>query len=156
MLEHAIFRINPNAKFCFEQENIDSIQWIPGTSPISRDRILEELELMRQENFIAPEPWNPEKVWKLFLNSDFYERVNAIANEVAPEINAALVRLALAWKDNADRFFWQHRVTLAIFNLEQVLNNVSYAFTIQAHPEEIEIIKHWNYQYSLGLTLPWE
>ena len=35
-LTQAIFAINSTAQFTFKEENIDSIQWLNGTTPISK------------------------------------------------------------------------------------------------------------------------
>ena len=32
----SIFAINPTAQFTFEEEDIDNIQWLNGTTPISK------------------------------------------------------------------------------------------------------------------------
>jgi len=39
MIIEAILKINPNAKVIVYNENIDSIQWIDGTTPISKEDI---------------------------------------------------------------------------------------------------------------------
>jgi len=34
MIDKAIFKINPNAEFTYQEEDINSIQWFNGTTPI--------------------------------------------------------------------------------------------------------------------------
>jgi len=36
MIDKAIFKINPNAEFTYQDNDIDSIQWLNGTTPISK------------------------------------------------------------------------------------------------------------------------
>jgi len=36
MIYRAIFKINPNAEFTYKDNDIDSIQWLNGTTPISK------------------------------------------------------------------------------------------------------------------------
>jgi len=35
MISKAIFKINPNAEFTYQENDINSIQWLNGTTPIS-------------------------------------------------------------------------------------------------------------------------
>ena len=39
MIIEAILKINPNAKVMVKNEDIDSIQWLDGTTPISKEDI---------------------------------------------------------------------------------------------------------------------
>ena len=39
MIIDAILKINPNAKVMVKNEDIDSIQWLDGTTPISKEDI---------------------------------------------------------------------------------------------------------------------
>ena len=36
MIDKAIFKINPNAEFTYQDNDIDSIQWLNGTTPIPK------------------------------------------------------------------------------------------------------------------------
>jgi hypothetical protein len=36
MITKAIKKINPNAEFTYQDNNIDTIQWLNGTTPISK------------------------------------------------------------------------------------------------------------------------
>ena len=39
MIEKAIFKINPNAQYRMVGNNINNIQWLNGTTPISKSEI---------------------------------------------------------------------------------------------------------------------
>ena len=43
MLEKAILKINPKAQFTIHNEDINSIEWLNGTTPISKQDILDML-----------------------------------------------------------------------------------------------------------------
>ena len=47
----SIFAINPTAQFTFEEEDIDNIQWLKGTTPISKSNL--EAKMLTIENEIA-------------------------------------------------------------------------------------------------------
>ncbi len=47
----SIFAINPTAQFTFEEEDIDNIQWLNGTTPIPKADI--EAKMLTIENEIA-------------------------------------------------------------------------------------------------------
>jgi len=47
----SIFAINPTAQFTFEEEDIDNIQWLNGTTPISKSDL--ETKMLTIENEIA-------------------------------------------------------------------------------------------------------
>ena len=49
MIDIAIKKINPNAQFVILNEDIDSIQWLNGTSPISKEQILALLPQVEKE-----------------------------------------------------------------------------------------------------------
>ena len=36
MIDKAIFKINPNAEFTYQDNDIDTIQWLNGTTPIPK------------------------------------------------------------------------------------------------------------------------
>lgn len=42
-ISEAIKKINPSAEFSYNDENIDTIQWLNGTTPISKQDILDML-----------------------------------------------------------------------------------------------------------------
>ena len=49
MIDIAIKKINPNAQFVILNEDIDSIQWLNGTSPIPKEQILALLPQVEKE-----------------------------------------------------------------------------------------------------------
>jgi len=51
MIEQAIKKINPNAQFTYYDGNIDTIQWLNGTTPIPANEILaKQQELITEYN----------------------------------------------------------------------------------------------------------
>jgi hypothetical protein len=51
MIINAILKINPNAQFSYNDENIDTIQWHNGTQPIPANEILaKQQELITEYN----------------------------------------------------------------------------------------------------------
>jgi len=49
MIDKAIFKINPNAEFTYQDNDIDSIQWLNGTTPISKADIEAKMNEMANE-----------------------------------------------------------------------------------------------------------
>ena len=52
MIDKAIFKINPNAEFTYQDNDIDSIQWLNGTTPIPKADIeakMAELPTVEEE-----------------------------------------------------------------------------------------------------------
>ena len=49
MIEKAILKINPNAEFTVNAEDINQITWLNGTTPISVADIQEQLPIVEQE-----------------------------------------------------------------------------------------------------------
>ena len=49
MIEKAIKKINPNAEFTVNADNINQITWLNGTTPISVSDIQEQLPIVEQE-----------------------------------------------------------------------------------------------------------
>ena len=47
----SIFAINPTAQFTFKEDNIDNIEWLNGTTPISKSDL--EAKISTIENEIA-------------------------------------------------------------------------------------------------------
>ena len=51
MIEKAILKINPNAIFyCEDGDNIDSIKWLDGTTPISKSDIEAKVKELKTEH----------------------------------------------------------------------------------------------------------
>jgi hypothetical protein len=49
MIEKAILKINPNASFTVSNDDINQIQWINGTTPISVADIEAQIPVVEQE-----------------------------------------------------------------------------------------------------------
>jgi len=49
MIIEAILKINPNAKVIIKNEDIDSIQWLDGTTPISKTDIQDKIAELQTE-----------------------------------------------------------------------------------------------------------
>ena len=49
MIDKAIIKINPNAKFTYQNEDINSIQWLYGTTPIDKSEIEAKLQEVKAE-----------------------------------------------------------------------------------------------------------
>jgi hypothetical protein len=49
MIEHAIHKINPNAAFIIEDDDINQITWLNGTTPISIEDIQAQLPTVEFE-----------------------------------------------------------------------------------------------------------
>ena len=45
----AIKKINPNAQYTYQEEDIDSIKWLNGTTPISKEDIEAMIPVVEQE-----------------------------------------------------------------------------------------------------------
>ena len=45
----SIFAINPEAEYTFEKEDIDNIQWINGTTPISKSDLEKKMSTIEAE-----------------------------------------------------------------------------------------------------------
>ena len=45
----SIFAINPTAQFTFEEEDIDNIQWLNGTTPISKSDLEAKMSTIEAE-----------------------------------------------------------------------------------------------------------
>ena len=45
----SIFAINPKAQFTFEEENIDNIKWLDGTTPISKSDLETKMSSIEAE-----------------------------------------------------------------------------------------------------------
>ena len=49
MINKAILKINPNAEFTYQDNDINSIQWLNGTTPISKEDIKAMIPTVEQE-----------------------------------------------------------------------------------------------------------
>ena len=69
MIEKAILKINPNAKFTYQAENINSIQWLNGTTPIPKADIEAQFPIVELDNAMST---LRAKRNKLLQDTDFY------------------------------------------------------------------------------------
>ena len=49
MISEAIFKINPNAEFTYQDNDIDTIQWLNGTTPIPKADIEAKMAELQAE-----------------------------------------------------------------------------------------------------------
>jgi hypothetical protein len=49
MIDQAILKINPNAEFTINDNNVDKITWHNGTTPISKEDIEAQIPVVEQE-----------------------------------------------------------------------------------------------------------
>ena len=49
MIEKAIKKINPNAEYSIEADDVNQITWLNGTTPISREDIQTKIDEMNEE-----------------------------------------------------------------------------------------------------------
>ena len=69
MIEKAIFKINPNAEFSINADDIDQITWLNGTAPISKSDIQAQLSAVEFDT--AMELLRIKRN-KLLRDTDFY------------------------------------------------------------------------------------
>lgn len=73
MIDLAIKKINPNAEYTYQDEDINSIQWLNGTTPISKEDIeakMTELENAAPLNNLRKERTEKLKESDWMANSD--------------------------------------------------------------------------------------
>ena len=72
----AIKKINPNAQYTYQEEDIDSIKWLNGTTPISKEDIEAMIPTVETEianakaNAIAKKASGKQKLLDLGLSED--------------------------------------------------------------------------------------
>ena len=49
MIDKAILQINPNAEFTYKNDDINTIEWHNGTTPISKADIQAQIPIVEQE-----------------------------------------------------------------------------------------------------------
>ena len=49
MIARAIKKINPSAKFIYHNDDIDTIEWLEGTTPISKSDIEVQIPIVEKE-----------------------------------------------------------------------------------------------------------
>ena len=94
MIDKAIFKINPNAEFTYRDNDIDTIQWLNGTTPIPKADIEAKMNEIGTESNYAQQRKNAypaigdqlDMLWHSIdqdpqLKSkyfDFYEAIKAV------------------------------------------------------------------------------
>ena len=53
IIRKAILKINPNAEFTFQAEDIDTIQWLNGTTPIPKSDLEAQFPAVELDNAMA-------------------------------------------------------------------------------------------------------
>ena len=72
----AVKKINPNAEFKYDEEDINSIEWLNGTTPIAKADIEKQIPIVEQEiidqeaNKIAKKASAKSKLAALGLDED--------------------------------------------------------------------------------------
>ena len=72
----AVKKINPNAEFKYDEEDINSIEWLNGTTPISKADIEKQIPIVEKEiidqeaNKIAKKASAKSKLAALGLDED--------------------------------------------------------------------------------------
>ena len=77
MIEKAILKINPNAKFTYQAENINSIQWLNGTTPIPKADI--EAKMVEVQAEYDAKQYQRDRVYPSIqdqLDMQYWDKVN--------------------------------------------------------------------------------
>jgi hypothetical protein len=83
MIEQAIKKINPNAQFTYNDENIDTIQWLNGTPPIPKDQILAILPQVEKEINAIENRVKEYGSWQSQLDEIYHEGLDAWKTRIA-------------------------------------------------------------------------
>ncbi len=83
MIIKAIQKINPNAQFSYNDENIDTIQWHNGTPPIPKDQILAILPQVEQEIKTIENRVKEYGSWQSQLDEIYHEGLDAWKTRIA-------------------------------------------------------------------------
>ena len=76
-ISQAIFKINPVAEFSYNEENIDSIQWHNGTTPIPKEQILAMIPIVEKEINIIKNRINEYGSWQSQLDEIYHEGLDS-------------------------------------------------------------------------------
>ena len=76
-ISKAIHKINPQAEFSYNDENIDTIQWHNGTSPIPKDQILAILPQVEKEIKTIENRVKEYGSWQSQLDEIYHEGLDA-------------------------------------------------------------------------------
>jgi hypothetical protein len=83
MIEQAIKKINPNAQFTYNDENIDTIQWLNGTPPIPKEQILAILPQVEKEIKTIENRVKEYGSWQSQLDEIYHEGLDAWKTRIA-------------------------------------------------------------------------
>ena len=83
MIDIAIKKINPNAQFVILNEDIDSIQWLNGTSPIPKDQILAILPQVEKEIKAIENRVEEYGSWQSQLDEIYHEGLDSWKTRIA-------------------------------------------------------------------------
>jgi hypothetical protein len=76
-ISQAIFKINPVAEFSYNEENIDTIQWYNGTTPIPKEQILAMIPIVERETNIIKNRINEYGSWQSQLDEIYHEGLDS-------------------------------------------------------------------------------
>jgi uncharacterized protein involved in tellurium resistance len=76
-ISHAIFKINPVAEFSYNEENIDTIQWHNGTTPIPKEQILAIIPQVEKENNINKNRIKEYGSWQSQLDEIYHSGLDS-------------------------------------------------------------------------------
>ena len=82
-ISKAIKKINPNAQFSYNDENIDTIIWHNGTTPIPKDQILAILPQVEQEIKTIENRVKEYGSWQSQLDEIYHEGLDAWKTRIA-------------------------------------------------------------------------
>ena len=82
-ISKAIQKINPNAQFSYNDENIDTITWHNGTTPISKEQILAILPQVEQEINAINNRVKEYGSWQSQLDEIYHEGLDAWKTRIA-------------------------------------------------------------------------
>ena len=82
-ISKAIKKINSNAQFSYNDENIDTIQWHNGTPPIPKEQILAILPQVEQEIKTIENRVKEYGSWQSQLDEIYHEGLDAWKTRIA-------------------------------------------------------------------------
>ena len=82
-ISKAIQKINPNAQFSYNDENIDTITWHNGTPPIPKEQILAIIPQVEQEIKTIENRVKEYGSWQSQLDEIYHEGLDAWKTRIA-------------------------------------------------------------------------
>jgi hypothetical protein len=82
-ISKAIHKINPQAEFSYNDENIDTITWHNGTTPISKEQILAILPQVEKEINAINNRVKEYGSWQSQLDEIYHEGLDAWKTRIA-------------------------------------------------------------------------